>query len=150
MEDEFNQKITDLVTSMSDIVVYVVDVKQFATTAKLKEVIEEANDLIRRAVDFFNKHKGRGIFSECSPIDSVFSFTNLKLDLERVISAFPGKEQEELEELQSDFDRFRSTFDRGVSVQTVITASDLASRLEDLRKLFKELGTVIQAIFEQF
>ena len=47
MEDEFNQKITDLVTSMSGIVVYVVDVKQFATTAKLKEVIEEANDLIR-------------------------------------------------------------------------------------------------------
>ena len=58
--------------------------------------------------------------------------------------------QEELKGLQADFNRFRSMFDRGVSVQTVITASDLASRLEDLRKLFKELGTVIQAIFEQF
>ena len=75
MEDEFNQKITDLVISMSDIVVYVVNVKQFATTAKLKEVVEEANDLIRRAVDFFNRHKGRGIFSEYYPIDSVHSFT---------------------------------------------------------------------------
>ena len=142
-EDKFNQNITNLVISMSDVVVYVVDVKQFATIEQLKAVIEEANDLIRRAIDFFNKHKGRGIFSECSPIDSACSFTNLKLDLERVISAFPGKEQEELEELQSDFDRFRSTFDRGVSVQALITAADL-------RKLITELGMFIQAGFEQF
>ena len=73
-----------------------------------------------------------------------------KLKSARAFSAFRGKELEELEELQADFDRFRSVFDRSISVQTVITASDLASRLEDLRKLFKELGTVIQAIFEQF
>ena len=71
MEDEFNQKIIDLVISISDIAVYIVDVKQFATVAKLKAVIEEANGLIRRAVDFFNKHKERGIFSEYSLIDSV-------------------------------------------------------------------------------
>ena len=64
MEDEFNRKIGDLVISMSDIVVYVVDVKQFATIAQLKAVIEEANVLIGRAVDFFNKHKERGIFGE--------------------------------------------------------------------------------------
>ena len=78
MEDEFNQKIGDLVISMSDIVVYVVDVKQFATIAQLKAVIEEANVLIGRAVDFFNKHKERGIFGEYSPIDLVRWFTYLK------------------------------------------------------------------------
>ena len=71
MEDEFNQKIADLVISMSDIVIYVVDVEQFATIAKLKAVIGEANDLIRRAVEFFNKHKEHGVFSEYSPVDSV-------------------------------------------------------------------------------
>ena len=75
MEDEFNQKIIDLVISMSDIAVYIVDVKQFATIAQLKAVIEEANVLIGRAVDFFNKHKGRGIFSEYSLIDPVCWFT---------------------------------------------------------------------------
>ena len=71
MEDEFNQKIGDLVISMSDIVVYIVDVKQFATIAQLKAVIEEANVLIGRAVDFFDKHKERGIFGEYSPTDLV-------------------------------------------------------------------------------
>ena len=71
MEVELNQKIADLVISMSDIVVYIVDVKQFATVDQLKAVIKKANDLISRAVDFFNKHKQRGIFSEYSPIDSV-------------------------------------------------------------------------------
>ena len=71
MEDELNQKIADLVISMSDIVVYVVDVKQFATIAQLKAVIEEANVLIGRSVDFFNKHKEHGFFSEYSPIDLI-------------------------------------------------------------------------------
>ena len=66
---------------MSDIVVYVVNVKQFATTAKLKEVIEESNELIRRAVDFFNKHKERGIFGEYSLIDLVRWFTYLKIQI---------------------------------------------------------------------
>ena len=51
MEDEFNRKIADLIISMSDIAVYVVDAKQFATIAQLKAVIEEANNLIGRAVD---------------------------------------------------------------------------------------------------
>ena len=78
MEDEFNQKIGDLVISMSDIVVYVVDVKQFATIAQLKAVIEEANVLIGRAVDFFNKHKERGTLSEYSLIDSVHWSSYLK------------------------------------------------------------------------
>ena len=64
MEDNLNQKIAKLIISMSDIIVYVVDVKQFATIAKLKVVIEEAKDLIDRTVKFFNKHKERGIFSE--------------------------------------------------------------------------------------
>ena len=66
---------------MSDIVVYVVDVKQFATIAQLKAVIEEANVLIGRAVDFFNKHKERGIFCEYSLIDSVHWFIYVKTQL---------------------------------------------------------------------
>ena len=79
MEDEFNQKISNLVISMSDIVVYVVDVKQFATIAQLKAVIEKANGLITRTVDFFNKHKERSTFGEYSPIDLVCWFTYLKI-----------------------------------------------------------------------
>ena len=71
MEDEFNQRIAGLVISMSDVVVYVVDVKQFATIAKLIEVIGEANELIDRTVKFFNKHKERGIFSEYYLIDLI-------------------------------------------------------------------------------
>ena len=64
--------------SMSDIIVYVVNVKQFATIAQLKAVIDKANDLIRRAVDFFSKHKRCGIFGEYSPIDLIRWFTYLK------------------------------------------------------------------------
>ena len=71
MEDELNQKIADIIISMSDIAVYVVDVKQFATIAQLIEVIKETNTLIKRAVDFFNKHKERGFFSEYSLIDFI-------------------------------------------------------------------------------
>ena len=69
MEDEFNQKIADLIISMSDIAVYVVDVKQFATIAKLIEVIRKANELIDRTVKFFNKHKERGSLGEYSLVD---------------------------------------------------------------------------------
>ena len=71
MEDGFNQKITDLVISMSDIVVYVVEVKQFATIEQFIKVINEANDLIDRTVKFFNKHKERGIFSGYYLIDLI-------------------------------------------------------------------------------
>ena len=78
MEVEFNRKIADLIISMSDVAVYVVDVKQFATIAQLKAVIEEANVLIGRSVDFFNKYKERGFFSEYSPIDLICCFTYLK------------------------------------------------------------------------
>ena len=56
---------------MSDIAVYVVDVKQFATIAQLTKVIEEANELIDRTVKFFNKYKERGSLGEYSPIDLV-------------------------------------------------------------------------------
>ena len=69
MEDEFNQKIIDLVISMSDIAVYIVDVKQFATIDQLKVVIEEANGLIGGAVEFFKKYKERGSLGEYSLID---------------------------------------------------------------------------------
>ena len=91
MEDEFNQKIGDLIISMSDIVVYVVDVKQFATIAQLKAVIEEANGLIGRAVDFFNKHKQRGIFGEYSPIDLIRRFTYLKTRFREGVLCISGK-----------------------------------------------------------
>ena len=79
MEDELNQKIADLVVSLSDIIVYVVDVKQFATIEQLIKVIEEANVLIRRVVDFFNKHKECSFFSEYSLIDFIRWFTYLKI-----------------------------------------------------------------------
>ena len=46
MEDEFNKKIANLVISMSDIAVYVVDVKQFATIDQLINIIKKANNLI--------------------------------------------------------------------------------------------------------
>ena len=72
MEDEFNQRIAGLVISMSDVVVYVVNVKQFATIAQLTVVIEDANVLIQRVVDFFNKHKERGTLGENSLINLVF------------------------------------------------------------------------------
>ena len=65
-----------------------------------------------------------------------------------MFSAFPGKVLEELDGLQTEFDRFRSTFDRGISVQTMITANNLTSQLEDLRKQFTEFGTFIQAVFK--
>ena len=68
----------------------------------------------------------------------------------RVFSAFPGEVQEELEGLQTDFTRFRSMFDRGISVQTVTTVTNLSSHLEDLVEQFTELGTFMQAVFEQF
>ena len=71
MEDELNQKITDLVISMSDIVVYVVEVKQFATIEQFIKVINEANDLIDRTVKFFTKYRGRGSLGKYSPFDVV-------------------------------------------------------------------------------
>ena len=91
MEGEFNQKIADLIISMSDIAVYVVDVKQFATIAQLIEVINEANVLTGRAVDFFNKHKERGFFSEYSLIDSIRWFTYLKTRLREDALCTSGK-----------------------------------------------------------
>ena len=72
-----------------------------------------------------------------------------KLKSARAFSAFRGKELEELETLQTDFNRFRSVFDRSISVRTMITANNLASRLEDLRKQFTEFGTFIRAVFER-
>ena len=91
MEDEFNKKIANLVISMSDIVVYIVDVKQFATIAQLIEVINEANVLIGRAVDFFNKHKERGFFSEYSLIDFIHWFTYLKTRFREGVLCISGR-----------------------------------------------------------
>ena len=64
VEDAHTKRITDIIVSMSDIVDYVFNVKQFVTVTRLKEAIEEANDLIRKAVAVFNEHKDRGTFSE--------------------------------------------------------------------------------------
>ena len=66
-----------------------------------------------------------------------------KLKSARAFSAFWGKELEELEMLQTDFNRFRSVFDHGISVQTMITVNNLASWLEDLGKQFTKFGTFI-------
>ena len=52
---------------MSDIVDYVTDVEQFATIAQLKAVIEEANHLMRKTVDFVNEHIQRSTLGEPEP-----------------------------------------------------------------------------------
>ena len=64
-------------------------------------------------------------------------------------SAFSGEVQEGLEGLQTDFNRFKSTFDRGISVQTLFTTENSESRLKDLERAFMELGTFAQVVFEQ-
>ena len=46
MEDEPNQKIVGIATSMSDIAICVADVKQFATIDQLINIIKKANNLI--------------------------------------------------------------------------------------------------------
>ena len=71
MEHEFNQNIANLVASMSDIIIYVVDVRQFATVEQFIKVIGEANNLIRRALELFNKHKERGTLGKCYPINLI-------------------------------------------------------------------------------
>ena len=63
-EDTFNQAAIDLIEGMSDMVDYVADVKQFATIAQLKLVLEEASNLMHSAVSFFNKYKRQGSFGE--------------------------------------------------------------------------------------
>ena len=70
-EDEVNQKIAHLIFTMSDVAIYIVDVEQFATIEQLKVVIQEANDLMRDAVNFFNKYKDRGSFGDYFLIDSI-------------------------------------------------------------------------------
>ena len=71
-EDEVNQKIAHLMFTMSDIAIYVVDVEQFSTIEQLKVVIQEANDLMRKAVKFFNKYKDRGSFGDYPLIHPLF------------------------------------------------------------------------------
>ena len=67
-----------------------------------------------------------------------------------MFSTFRGKEKEELEKLQTDFNKFRSTFDRGISVQTLVTTENIGSRFKDFERLLMELGTFTQVVFEQF
>ena len=70
-EDEVNQKIAHLIFTMSDVAIYIVDVEQFATIEQLKVVIQEANELMRNAVKFFNKYKDRGSIGDYFLIDSI-------------------------------------------------------------------------------
>ena len=65
-----------------------------------------------------------------------------------MFSAFSGKDQEELEGIQTDFNKFRSTFDRGISVQTLFTTGNSESRLKELGRQMTELCTFMQAVFE--
>ena len=46
MEDEPNQKIVSIATSMSDIAICIADVKQFTTIDQLINIVKKANDLI--------------------------------------------------------------------------------------------------------
>ena len=71
MEDEPNQKIVGIATSMSDIAICVADVKQFTTIDQLINIIKKANDLIGQTVEFFNKYKKRSSLGKHSLIDSV-------------------------------------------------------------------------------
>ena len=80
-EDEVNQKIEHLISTMSDIAIHVVDVEQFATIEQLKVVMQEANDLMRNVVEFFNKYKDRGSFGDYSLIDPIRWFIELYLSL---------------------------------------------------------------------
>ena len=80
-EDEVNQKIAHLIFTMSDIAIYVVDVEQFSTIEQLKLVIQEANELMRKAVKFFNKYKDRGSIGDYFLIDSISWFTEIYLSL---------------------------------------------------------------------
>ena len=80
-EDEVNQKIAHLIFTMSDIAIYVVDVEQFSTIEQLKLVIQEANELMRKAVKFFNKYKDRGSIGDYFLIDSIGWFTEIYLSL---------------------------------------------------------------------
>ena len=56
---------------MSDVAIYIVDVEQFATIEQLKVVIQEANELMRNAVKFFNKYKDCGSFGDYPLIDPI-------------------------------------------------------------------------------
>ena len=80
-EDEVNQKIAHLIFTMSDVAIYIVDVEQFATIEQLKVVIQEANELMRNAVKFFNKYKDRGSFGDASLIAPISWFIEIYLSL---------------------------------------------------------------------
>ena len=64
VDSAHNQAIIDLIVAMADMVDYVVDIRQFATIAKLKVVLEEANQIMRKAVEFVKKHSQRSTFRE--------------------------------------------------------------------------------------
>ena len=144
VEDTRNKEIIELIVSMSDIVDYVVDVEQFATVAQLKAVIGEANDLMRKTVEFFNKHKGRGTLCKHSSTQLVYLSLSECDCSGNVFTAFSPSAKEELVGLQDAFCRFKEKFDRGMSVQTTISVSNLESQLRALGECFYRLRTSVE------
>ena len=146
VEDARNKEIIELIVSMSDIVNYVVDVEQFATVAQLKSVIGEANELMQRTVEFFNKHKQRGNFSKHSTIQLVCCSCSQGRCLGRVFAAFSPSAKEELEKLQGAFSRFKEKFNRGIAVQATVGINNLESKLRTLGECLHVLETFIDTI----
>ena len=116
VEDTCNKEIIQLIIGMSDMVDYVADVKQFVTVEKLKAVIGEANELMQKAVEFFNKHKQCSTFSKHSPIQLAHLLCSQSQYSEKVVAAFLSSAKEELEGLQGFFSQIKGKFDCGILV----------------------------------
>lgn len=65
-----------------------------------------------------------------------------------MFSAFSQDNQDELAGLQAGFSRFKDKFDRGISVQTMITAERLESQLKEVEKQLTDLRMFSQVIVE--
>ena len=57
----------------------------------------------------------------------------------RAFIALSPSTQEELEGLQKNFARFKDKFNRGISIQTMVTTNELNSRLKRHERHFTEL-----------
>ena len=122
---------------------YIADVEQFATVEQLKEVIGEANELMQKAVEFFNKHKQRGTFSKHSPVQLACLSCSQSQYSEKVVAAFSPSAKEELEGLQGSFSRIKEKFDRGIAVQIT---SILQTQLRALCECLYGVETFIDTI----
>ena len=146
VEDARNKEIIQLIVGMSDIVGYVVDVEQFATVAQLKAVIGEANKLMQKTVEFFNKHKQRGTLSKHSSIRLVRCSCSQGQYLEKVFAALSPRAKEDLEGLQGAFSRFKEKFNRGIAVQAIIGIRNLELELHNLKSKLRTLGECLYVL----